>query len=183
MNNNTQTSDAHPSSPPPSFHSRSRSASPSSRLIFSQDPFDADADADRTLADTFGDDGDGSDGEDQIDERQRFMRGSPSDPPNADPSWTSTQTTTANTSQQTQSQTQGNAQRGGALQRTFTTLPAFAPSTSETSRLIHDSHDGVFANMSAKPERGEKTEDLPPVSSLILPSTCNLFGALPVLTT
>ena len=163
MKNNTETTNATPSSPPPSFHSRSRSASPSSRLIFSQDPLNADADADRTLADTFGDDGEDSDGDGEIDERQRFMRGNPSDRTATVPSSTSAMQT--DHSHQPHSQTQSNGQRsGGILQRTFTSLPAFAPSTSATSRLIHDSHDGVFANMAAKPERGEKTEDLPPVS-------------------
>lgn len=32
------------------------------------------------------------------------------------------------------------------------------------SRQIALSNDGVFANLNAKPERGEKREDLPPVS-------------------
>jgi hypothetical protein len=30
--------------------------------------------------------------------------------------------------------------------------------------MISSSNDGVFANLAAKPERGEKNEDLPPVS-------------------
>ena len=32
--------------------------------------------------------------------------------------------------------------------------------------MISSANDGVFANLAAKPERGEKNEDLPPVCSL-----------------
>jgi hypothetical protein len=133
-----------PSSPPPSF--RSRASSPTSRLL-AQDPLHSEAD--RTLADTFGDDDSDSEADEEIDDRQRLMRGSPSTPTG-----------------DTRSETNVQQQRPDP-QRTYTTLPAFTPSTSTTTapRIIHDSHDGVFANMAAKPERGEKLEDLPPVST------------------
>ena len=43
-------------------------------------------------------------------------------------------------------------------------LPNFTTPASGGSRQIAPSNDGVFANLNAKPERGEKNEDLPPVS-------------------
>lgn len=144
---NPEPSGPYPSSPPPSFDSRS--PSPSSRLIFSQDPLHSEAD--RTLENTFGNDNDDSDGDDEIDDRQRLMRGNP----------TVEDTSRGGQSSQTQTNNQsgGNSTQGG-LQAAA--APAATPSAS--SRIIHDSHDGVFANLAAKPERGEKLEDLPPVS-------------------
>jgi hypothetical protein len=43
-------------------------------------------------------------------------------------------------------------------------LPTFTAPASGGSRQIASSNDGVFANLAAKPERGEKNDDLPPVS-------------------
>ncbi|KAL1959881.1 hypothetical protein VTO42DRAFT_1026 [Malbranchea cinnamomea] len=142
---NPEHSGSIPSSPPPSFHSRessrSRSASPSSRLLFSQDPLHSEAD--RTLEDTFGD---YDDEHDEIDDRQRLMRGDPS-----------TEATGSGESSQVQLQS-GSSSSQGESQRTNTTS---APQPTRP-RIIHDTYDGVFANLSAKPERGEKLEDLPP---------------------
>lgn len=42
-------------------------------------------------------------------------------------------------------------------------LPSFNGSGSGQGRMISSSNDGVFANLAAKPERGEKNEDMPPV--------------------
>lgn len=50
--------------------------------------------------------------------------------------------------------------RSGVIRRP-TMLPNF---TTPGSRQVASSNDGVFANLNAKPERGEKSEDLPPVS-------------------
>ncbi|KAK2865217.1 hypothetical protein FQN49_003793 [Arthroderma sp. PD_2] len=123
-----------PSSPPPSFHSRT--PSPTSRRLLSQDPLHSDAD--RTLADAFGDDDGQSDDEEGVDDRQRLMRGSPAN-------------TTPDHDSAEERQTRGDIQsRPNA-------------STSEPSRVIRGANDGVFANLSAKPERGgEKLDDLPP---------------------
>lgn len=55
-------------------------------------------------------------------------------------------------------QQQSSDPRSG-IQRRQTILPSF----STGSRVISSTNDGVFANLAAKPERGEKTEDLPPV--------------------
>ncbi|KAL6721037.1 hypothetical protein ACLMJK_000137 [Lecanora helva] len=132
-----------PSSPPPSFRSRA-SSSPSSRhLLTSEDPVASEAE--RTLADTF-DDGLDSDDDDNSngDERQRLMR---------------TTTIQSNTEQQVVSE--GN--RPG-LPRNVTQFPgALPPAVSNVpARPYLGVNDGVFANLSAKPERGEKLEEQPP---------------------
>ena len=134
-------------SPPPSF--RSYASSPSSRrLLDSEDPIATDAE--RTLNDTF-DDGSDSEGEDAGDDRQRLMRHN---------------TTQADTEQRE------NGERP-ALPRTVTTLPlsstpaalgaALAMPTRRPAPFNQSQNDGVFANLDAKPERGEKLEELPPV--------------------
>lgn len=80
----------------------------------------------------------------------------------------------ANTSTSTSAEPVGAASSSGAntesqagsrgIQRTSTLLPFFGgTSSSNSNRRINSSNDGVFANLAAKPERGEKTEDLPPV--------------------
>ena len=139
-----QASHTVPSSPPPSFRSRASSLS-SRHLLSSEDPITSDAE--RTLADTF-DDGAVSDNESNDgDDRQRLMRGNPQ-PPSAD-----------------------NEERP-ALQRAVTEFPTFptaAPGTLAAPVRVYgggarpSSNDGVFANLSAKPEHGEKLEEQPPV--------------------
>ena len=42
-------------------------------------------------------------------------------------------------------------------------LPFLGSTGSSANRVVNSSNDGVFANLAAKPERGEKSEDLPPV--------------------
>ena len=144
-----------PSSPPPSF--RSRTSSPSSRhLLTSEDPIASEAE--RTLADTFDD---GSDSDDDNtnggDDRQRLMR--------------------ASTVQSDSTQRVVHDGNRPDLPRTITQFPgAVAPVVSNVparshtgvapvSSLAH-SNDGVFANLNAKPERGEKLEEQPPVRLL-----------------
>ena len=142
-----------PSSPPPSF--RSRASSPSSRHLLSSDPIASEAE--RTLADTFddGSDSDGDDGNNERDDRQRLMR--------------------ANTAH---SETEHGIIHDGDrpnLSRDATRFPmAVTPATSIPTRPYTGSapfssfshNDGVFANLNAKPERGEKLEEQPPVSLL-----------------
>ncbi|KAL8923306.1 MAG: hypothetical protein Q9208_004706 [Pyrenodesmia sp. 3 TL-2023] len=138
-----------PSSPPPSF--RSRASSPSSRhLLNTDDPLTSEAD--RTLADTF-DDGSASDAEsnDAGDDRRRLMRGNTVPP-------TETQATTVT----------DNA-RPAPVQRTVTEFPGVTPVPPGRTRgmpysTFASSNDGVFANLSAKPERGEKQEEEKPPS-------------------
>jgi hypothetical protein len=146
----------HRPSPPPSFHSRS--ASPSSRRLLHDDPLRSEAD--QTLADTFGD-GDDSDDDEEPDARQRLMRANPE--PQAQPENGSADSSSA------QSATQQDGERGPSIQRRVTLLPSFATPTTSGRVIggIHQTNDGVFANLNAKPERGEKNEDLPPVCSLI----------------
>ncbi|KAG8529162.1 uncharacterized protein KY384_005797 [Bacidia gigantensis] len=138
-------------SPPPSF--RSRTSSPSSRhLLSSEDPIITDAE--RTLNDTFDDGSDSDDeGDNGGDDRQRLMRSATS-----------------------QSRTDSRlAQDGGRpdLLRSFTRFPGHEPSVpvqATTTQAIRSApqnpyarlNDGVFANLNAKPERGEKLEEQPP---------------------
>src|SRR4051812_27737821 len=70
VSNNEPDTPITPSSPPPSF--RSRASSPTSRhLLADVSPVD------QNLADTFDADGSDSDGENDGDDRQRLMRGTP----------------------------------------------------------------------------------------------------------
>ena len=168
-----------PSSPPPSF--RSRSSSPSSRRLLhdaSRSRNDGgDGDADQTLADAF-DDGSDSEADDQPDDRQRLMRANPEpqslggsaggdyngsyDGNNAAAA-SSSESSLGGAGQQQQQEPPQQQRQSRGLFRRPTILPSFATSSSGTSRAVASSNDGVFANLAAKPERGEKTEDLPPV--------------------
>lgn len=145
-----------PSSPPPSF--RSRSSSPSTRRLLRDDPHDNGAD--ETLAAAFGD-GSDSEADDEPDDRQRLMRAQPdSSHPGADSNNTTASASSSGAGSGSQS---SGAQRIPAIQRRPTMLPSFNGSGSGQGRMISSSNDGVFANLAAKPERGEKNEDMPPV--------------------
>ncbi|PYH89927.1 hypothetical protein BO71DRAFT_444246 [Aspergillus ellipticus CBS 707.79] len=141
-----------PSSPPPSF--RSRSSSPSRRLLHDDSRRDH---ADQTLADAFGD-GSESEGDDEPDDRQRLMRAQPESRPVAD----SSSAAAASSSSSGSDQSAGDARIGGGIQRRQTLLPSFSTPSPGAGRVISSANDGVFANLAAKPERGEKNEDLPP---------------------
>ncbi|EAU36528.1 conserved hypothetical protein [Aspergillus terreus NIH2624] len=141
-----------PSSPPPSF--RSRSSSISSRRLL-HDPSRSN-DEDQTLADAFGD-GSDSEAEDEPDDRQRLMRAHP------EPRTAGDSSTEAAASSSGASSGQSGSQPPAGIVRRQTLLPSFTSSQSSGGgRVIHSSNDGVFANLAAKPERGEKNEDLPP---------------------
>ncbi|KAF2130056.1 metal homeostatis protein bsd2 [Dothidotthia symphoricarpi CBS 119687] len=124
-----------PASPPPSFHSRASSPTNPSRPLLP----DADAhdhDEDRTLADTFDSDSDDDEDDDGRDDRQRLMRGNPQPEPAAPPP---------------------------GLRRTVTELPVFtAPTPATSGRVYGGGNGGVWANLSAKPTRGEDAEEKPP---------------------
>ncbi len=152
-----------PSSPPPSF--RSRSASPTSRRLLHDDPLHRHS-TDQALADAFDDSE--SEAGDEPDDRQRLMRAQPGAPPPADTN-TSTSAEPAGTASSSSANAESQAGSRGA-QRTSTLLPFFGgTSSSNSNRHINSSNDGVFANLAAKPERGEKTEDLPPVRFAFYP--------------
>ncbi|CAL3971789.1 unnamed protein product [Diplocarpon coronariae] len=133
-----------PSSPPPSF--RSRASSPTSRLTLSSA-------VDQDLADTFDADGSDSDEENTGDDRQRLMRGSPtssSSPPREQRDVTTTPTAEA---------------PRPLVQRRPTQFPVYAVPPPPANGRVYgggSGSDGVFANLSAKPERGEKVEEHPP---------------------
>lgn len=135
----TPTSPQIPNSPPPSF--RSRASSPTSRH---------NAEVDQNLADTFDADGSDSDEDNDGDDRQRLMRGTPS----------SSSTEQINTQSTTISETS----RPPIIERSVTHMPAFVPVPAPGGRVYGggSGSDGVFANLSAKPERGEKVEEHPP---------------------
>ncbi|KAJ5232092.1 hypothetical protein N7468_005048 [Penicillium chermesinum] len=145
-------SDLTPHSPPPSF--RSRSSSPSSRRLLHDDPLRHNED--QTLADAF-DDGDESDGDDQPDDRQRLMRANPDSSlpsENGQPS--------AATGSSSGSGIDAQNPPTPNLPRRQTMLPIFTAPATAGGRAIAASNDGVFANLAAKPQPGEKTDDLPP---------------------
>ena len=130
-----------PNSPPPSF--RSRASSPTSRH---NEPVD------QNLADTFDADGSDSDEENDGDDRQRLMRGTPS-------------TSSAEGIQTPTTTTMEGERPAAPIERRATYLPVFAPTTGRVYGGGSAS-DGVFANLSAKPETGEKTDEHPPVRPL-----------------
>jgi len=103
--------------------------------LLAQDPLENHPDHD--LEDAF-DDGEASDAENDGDDRQRLMR--------ADPA--------------TSRSSQTNITSHSNVERPVAPLPTFRPMPmpSSTSRPT----DGVFANLSAKPERGEQLEEKPP---------------------
>lgn len=149
-----------PNSPPPSF--RSRSSSPSSRRLLHGDPIRQDED-DNALADAFGSEDD-SDDEEEPDDRQRLMRANPDPYSPADNGQTAT---SSSSESRTESQDRSAV---AAMTRRPTILPSFT-TLSGNSRSVAQSNDGVFANLAAKPERGEKNEDLPPVSDSLISHT------------
>ncbi|KAL5340522.1 hypothetical protein BJX70DRAFT_387312 [Aspergillus crustosus] len=146
-----------PSSPPPSF--RSRSESPSSRRLLRDDPLHQTS-TDQTLADAFDDSG--SEAGDEPDDRQRLMRAQPD-------SWSPSSTSSppellgasSSSGANSVSPPESNTQPARGIQRRTTLLPFFGGG-SGSNRDTPSSNDGVFANLAAKPERGGKTEDLPP---------------------
>lgn len=125
-----------PNSPPPSFHSRASSIAPRNRTV--QDP---------TLADAF--DADESDSDDEPDDRQRLVR------QNTDPV-----------------QPAGSSAPYSPVGSSASSLPPQPPrhqpsATATSSNRIFGSgiqNEGVFSNLTAKPERGgTEKEEQPPV--------------------
>ena len=161
-----------PSSPPPSF--RSRASSVSRTHLLSHDPLASQAD--QALADSFDhpseDDGSesGDDAANGDDRRGLLHRVN-----NRTESFPDLPTGTLG----------GPDVRGGqdgerpyvtrrppaAEQRRMTELPrsSLVPSHGATGVVYGggSASDGVFANLDAKPERGEKTDEQPPVCSLL----------------
>ncbi|KAF2500690.1 hypothetical protein BU16DRAFT_570226 [Lophium mytilinum] len=143
-----------PNSPPPSFRSRASSPTGSHHLMSpTADPYATDAE--RTLADTF-DDADSEDEEgDGMDDRQRLMRASPSSP--------------SDDGEDHGLNRNSDEVRPRGIERRVTQLPVFNPTQASaggaaTGGRIYGGgqNDGVFANLSAKPTRGEELEEKPP---------------------
>lgn len=128
-----------PNSPPPSFHSRTSSISSRERQ----------ARVDSTLADAFDTEGDESD--DEADDTQRLVRG------NSFPA----------TSPDGQSAANSSSSRPAVPERQTTQFPSSTAATAAAgSNRIFGSgiqSDGVFSNLTAKPERGaNEKEEQPP---------------------
>lgn len=127
-----------PSSPPPSFHSRASSTGPRNRHV--NDP---------ALADAF--DADDSDSDDEPDDRQRLVRHN-SEP--ASPGGSSTLNTPPEPARANASATNANA-----------------PAAAASGMRVFGSgiqNDGIFSNLTAKPERGgSEKEEQPPVCSFV----------------
>lgn len=139
-----------PASPPPSF--RSGASSPTSRRLLSHDPLNPEVD--QALAASFDTPSDGGPSDDEEieddDDRQRSLhrtRGSLAQPP----------------SRGSDRPADGHPRRT-TVDRRVTALPVVAPTpVTATSRVYGGgSGDGVFANLDAKPETGEKGEEQPP---------------------
>ncbi|KAK4954733.1 hypothetical protein LTR66_013524 [Elasticomyces elasticus] len=139
-----QRRDSIPSSPPPSF--RSRASSISRQSLIHQDP-DA-AEVDRTLADTFDAPSDDESDDGQSNDRRRLMGGSAATPDNNSVS------------------AADSTGRPRTIERRVTQLPVFAPQSQPAGGRVYGggttANDGVFANLSAKPTRGEELEEKPP---------------------
>lgn len=132
-------------SPPPSFRSRASSVT-QHHTNSERDPLVSDAD--RTLADTFdspSDDDSDDEHTPRLDDRQRVMSGRPIDHRSGD-------------------NTPISPDGRPAIERRVTQLPVFAPTTANGTYGRGNASDGVFANLSAKPERGgEELDEKPPV--------------------
>lgn len=98
------------------------------------------------LSDAFDGDGSDSDEENDGDHRQRLMRG----------------TSTSTSSDESNATNTDRPQPG---ERQPTQIPQFIPETQSSGRVYGggSGSDGVFANLSAKPESAEKLEEHPPV--------------------
>ena len=137
----TDASPTTPSSPPPSFHSRANSphrAPTESHTLLTED--------DRTLAATFdspSDDDSDDETSHQLDDRQRVMSGRPAPTSN-----------TADTSSPTTDPSTG---RPRTVERRVTPMPVFPSGAGRGPAPVHD---GVFANLSAKPTGGSSDTDL-----------------------
>lgn len=104
--------------------------------------------------DTFDADGADSDEDNDGDDRQRLMRGTPTSSSSVEQMNGETPTTTTAPDGQP-----------AVVERRVTHLPAFAPPVAGRIYGGGSGSDGVFANLSAKPESGEKLEEHPPVRS------------------
>lgn len=130
-----------PNSPPPSFHSRASSVS-------SRGHGRSNSRVDQTLADAFGAN---DDSDDEADDRQRLVRSAAGTSPSSSGVLSRTPAT------------QGTSSAPSA-HGTGTTASAAAGRSATSGRVYGGGvqSDGVFSNLTAKPEVGEK-EEQPPV--------------------
>lgn len=179
-----------PNSPPPSFRSRTSSQSPhggnastsSGRRHGTASIHTTKSVVDPTLADAFDTDGD-NDSEDSDDEdaddRQRLMRSRDALRPMRAPAWMTTPAAAPNaaadssdtgsnqeTPASTSSQTSTPSPAPAAPTRRPAAAPASSGATPTTGRVYGGGiqSDGVFSNLTARPEPGEEKDELPPVS-------------------
>ena len=145
-----------PNSPPPSFRSRSSSTERTRHNVNSDlaDAFDTDAD----------------DSDDEPDDRQRLVRGNSFPVSQSSMAAASSAQSASGEPEVLQSRsTQSQAQSNGAVN------PSAQPTTNSRIYGGGIQSDGVFSNMTARPERGEKiVEELPPVRTLLTASRRNM---------
>ncbi|CCC14840.1 hypothetical protein SMACR_07565 [Sordaria macrospora] len=145
--NNPTSRPSIPNSPPPSFHSRASS------IHNNQRPVNPD------LADAFGADEDDDDSDDDADDRQRLMRRN-SSPTDASGAAGSTDVTSGGSSRP------GPERQTTQLPATPYTATAGGSTTRPSGRVYGGGiqNEGVFSNLTAKPERnnGAEKEELPP---------------------
>ncbi|CAK7270422.1 hypothetical protein SEPCBS119000_004083 [Sporothrix epigloea] len=151
---------ATPDSPPPSFRSRASSRSPEGGRNRRHGPVDP------ALADAFGTDGDMDNDEsddNNDDDRQRLMRSRDALRPMRAPAWMTTPTseTSSDTSSQ---QTPSTSTATPPPTRRPASGPPSAAAPSRTGRVYGGGiqSDGVFSNITARPEPGEEKDELPP---------------------
>ncbi|KAI9680796.1 MAG: hypothetical protein M1817_004236 [Caeruleum heppii] len=147
---NHQSTQNSPASPPPSF--RSRASSPTSRHLLSHDPLNSDAD--QALADSFDtpsdEDHSEDDDEEVADDRQRSLHRTPG--------------SSSQSANEGVNRFSHGRDKPASIQRRVTAFPVTAATLASTNSRVYGggSGDGVFANLDAKPERGEKGEEQPP---------------------
>lgn len=143
-----QRQDSIPSSPPPSFRSRASSRRSSLQRDQPQSAIE------RSLTDAFAGSPD-DDSDDEHDDRRRLVQD---------------HERTVND----EAEAADSPPRPGNIQRRVTQLPVFTPTPSTSGRVYgggSNTRDGVFANISAKPTRGEELEEKPPVSFYLILSS------------
>ncbi|CAK7207579.1 hypothetical protein SEUCBS139899_010389 [Sporothrix eucalyptigena] len=139
-----------PNSPPPSFHSRASSPQSGGRRQNDVNP---------TLADAFDADSDHESDDDQADDRQRLVRSRDALRPMRAPAWM-----TSTTSDSEEVQTPSTSTSTPTPPPTRRPAPAPSAPTPTTGRVYGGGiqSDGVFSNLTARPEPGEEKEELPP---------------------
>ncbi|CAK7230165.1 hypothetical protein SBRCBS47491_007493 [Sporothrix bragantina] len=153
-----------PNSPPPSFHSRASSQSPPGGRGRRTGPVDP------ALADAFDTDGDNNDDDDSdsdddnADDRQRLVRSRDALRPMRAPAWMTTPSGDSSDSASSPQQTPSTSTATPPPTRRPAPATTSTTATPTTGRVYGGGiqSDGVFSNITARPEPGEEKDELPP---------------------